>query len=173
MILTPTITPLGVQTARYTISGGTSPYRWYRNGELVFEGDEVERIIETPDSILYGDFEIFDADETSTPQTLQFTRKKALQWRGNRNVAQYVVSRLVGATLVPEFVVLEQGRGYYQAFISPPENEATVYQVQAIDRFGNAGNSASFSVQIISLPAPPQVTISWSDANSRIEVASV
>ena len=93
MPVTPTATRLAPSAVLYSWTG-TAPFDVWLDGRKVMDQTSLtDYIAQTTDGTTnpLPAIEIFDANDTGTPQSQQYTPRPTFQWRGQADAAIYLI----------------------------------------------------------------------------------
>lgn len=174
MPVIPTVKKIGSASYEYSWSG-TSPYDVYQDGdEVLFQTTDTSLIVHAPDSLEPPALEIFDADDTTTPESLLYPPRATLQWRGVSQAEHYRVEQFVDAawaTQVP--VIVEREQGYIQ-WTTDALADVTTHQfrVIAVDAFDYESEPLPFDIFINRNPPPPSINMVYGEGPPTITITA-
>lgn len=173
MPLTPTCQRMGNTSWKYEWAG-TAPYDVYKDGMLVLDQSDLVSLVvngsnrHTPPAI-----EIFDADDTTTPQSVLYSPRMRMQWRGQADADLYIIQEYVSAAWTDRQKVRENGQGYYNFTTTPlPDGSAAQWRVLAQDARGHRSDAINFTVTICRNPAPPAVAFAYDEDTTTLTVSA-
>ena len=172
MPLQPTVTKIGSATYQYDWSG-TSPYYVYQDGVAILTNTtDTSVIVTASDPLEPPAIEVLDADDTDTAESLLYSPRATLQWRGVSGVRYYRVDLYTGGAWVAQLpIVRETGQGYLQ-WTSQPITDVTTHQfrVVAVDGYGYESAPVAFDSFIVRNPEPPSISMTYESGPSSILV---
>lgn len=167
-----TITRKGPTSWEYQWTG-TGPYDAYIDGakrldqstatSLIVQGDSATASTSTPPAV-----ELRDITSTGSPQSVVYSPRRRIQWRGQSDAALYLIQRYVDAAWATQQVVQEDGRGYY-TYTTIPLTDGTTEQWRIVprDSRGYEGGTITITETIVANPPPPNVTLTYSGASTK------
>lgn len=172
----PTITAItrkGPKSWLYEWSG-TAPFDVYIDGAKRLDQSTLTQLIVSGDSATTPPaMELRDATSTGTAQSVQYSPLMRLQWRGQADAALYKVQRYVSATWTTQQIVREDGRGYYTfTTVALTDGTAEQWRIVPQDARGYTGAAIIITETLVCNPAPPNVTITYTEGTTTLTVAA-
>jgi len=163
----------GPYAVRYTWSG-MAPFDVWMHGEKVIDqSDSAMFVAESPLSPGHAAIEVRDADSIGEPESLQFSPRLRLQWRGQRDAAYYLIQRYDGSAWETRQIAVETGRGYYRFSTTAEADGATVqWRVVAEDAEGNQGEVAGLTRMVVCNPVAAAVVGTYDDGTGDLTIAA-
>lgn len=174
MIIFSFIEKIGPSSWRFAWSATTGPYRVYLDGRLI---DTITAVEYDYEGYTWGSFppplEVLDANDSTTPQNLDYPPRLWLQWRGVTDAEYYVVEYYSGSAWTRVNLQMpETGAGYYK-YQTPALADVTTAQwrVLAVDAYQNESDPLTFSALIVRNPDTPDVTMTYSAVTGNVTIA--
>ena len=165
------ITRVGSRAWEFDMTGNTAPYTYYLYGKVILITNNDIEIIEDFGATTFVNepppVEIFDANDTGTPESVSRPPYAILQWRGVPGSDLYRVEKNTGSWVAQTPVVIEDGSGYFRFDTGAIDDITTSqYRVIAVDENAVESDPIPFDVYIVRNPAPPEVTFTWDDVDT-------
>lgn len=173
MPLTPTAERVGPYSVRYTWSG-TAPYDVWVNGELVLnQTTDTTTVIQFPGEAVPHAVEVLDATDTGMAESLRYSPRLRLQWRGHAGVEHYRVQTYADSAWSTQQIASEDGRGYYTyTTIAQADATSAQWRVIPVDERGYEGEPVAFTFYVVRNPAPPAVDFSYNAGTGNLTVSA-
>lgn len=152
---------------------GSPPYTVYLEGllrlnattatTLIVQGQTTTASTKTPPAI-----ELRDADSTGTAESVKYSPRMRIQWRGQADAALYQIQQYADSAWTTKQVIVESGSGYYN-FTATPLVDGTTAQWRVVpqDSRGYEGAAITISQVMVCNPPPPDVVFTYSGASTK------
>lgn len=168
----PTAEKQGPNAVRYTWTG-TAPYDIWQDGELVSEQQDLAIFVaQDVDAATVPAIEIRDANSTGDPESLKYSSRIRMQWRGQTDAEYYRIERWDGSAWDPKQVAFEGGSGYY-TYTTPAEEDGVEaeWRIVTVDSNGYESTAIEHTETVVANPRPPVVEVTYDAGTGNFTVA--
>ena len=169
-----TCSKVGTASFEYGWSG-CSPYNVYMHGDVFLaETTETTQIVYSDDAYEPPIIEVLDATEdASCAWSVKNSSIFQVHWRGNADMAYYVVEQYSASVWTPKRIMQELGEGYYTAGTQALADATThTWQVLQVDSEGNESPNAGMAALMVCNPDAPSVSLSYASSTGNVTVAA-
>ncbi len=173
MSITVTAERVGTYAVKYAWTG-TAPFDIWCNGEKILnQTTTTSTVVQFPSETVPHAIEVRDADSVGVANSVKYSPRIRLQWRGQSGVDYYKVQAYLSAEWSTRQIVRENGKGYYMFTTIAQADASTVqWRIVPVDYRKYEGEPVTFSHYVVRNPEPPDVALSYAAGTGLLTVAA-